>query len=175
MARSTAADSSTRSKSKAGRTRRCSGRRGTIGFWDFIASVAPAAAELCRSAREGVGLLWRSVLPLLRLSFAGYTDRAVNAVSAAWQAADAAGYPAVALDHLRAGLADPCGRWPQSAKSRGRCRRLSPEVLGVLAAGQAEARRAGRPYVTHEDLSVAFAARTGVVAEPGAAADGGGM
>jgi hypothetical protein len=33
-----------------GRTRRCSRRRGTIGFWDFIAHRCPAAAELGRSA-----------------------------------------------------------------------------------------------------------------------------
>jgi hypothetical protein len=41
------------------RTRRCSRRRGHIGFSEFIAPAAPAAAERGRSAAEvkGVGIV----------------------------------------------------------------------------------------------------------------------
>ncbi len=40
---------------RRGRTRRCSRRRGMIGFWDFIAHRCPAAAELGRSASINEG------------------------------------------------------------------------------------------------------------------------
>lgn len=117
-------------------------------------------------------MVWRSLLPLLRLSLAGYTDRAVNAVSAAWRLADSTGCPAVGPEHLRAGLADPRGRWPQPVAVRGRCRGLSPDAVAVLAAAKHEARRAGVPYVGTEHIAAVLAAgRPAGDAEPGAAAD----
>ena len=120
-------------------------------------------------------MLWRSVVPLLRLSLAGYTDQAVRAVSAAWRLADSLGHPAVTLGHLRTGLAEPGARWPGGGPSLRRCRGIGPAARSVLAAARRDARRAGCRYVATEHLAAALAASGTGDAEPGAAADGGGQ
>jgi hypothetical protein len=117
-------------------------------------------------------MLWRSLLSLFRLSIAGYTDGAVNAVSAAWRVADSLGHTAMTLEHLRLGLAQPDGHQSRTKPGLPRCRGIGPEVWTVLAAARLEARRAGCNYVATEHLAAVLAANHADYA-PDAAADRG--
>jgi len=103
-------------------------------------------------------MLWRSVIPLLRLTLAGFTDNAVNSVSAAWRLADSFGCPVITPEHLRAGLAEPNAPWSRSDRQLGRCRSIGPAALSILKAAKNEARRTGCHNVATEHIAVALAA-----------------
>lgn len=127
-------------------------------------------------------MAWRAFIPLLRLTMAGYTDGVVNAVSAAWRLADSRGHPALAPEHLLAGMAGtrqgratldrlgllPHGRAeeilalvPPASGVPSRCADLGREVRDLLASARDRARRAGCLYVGTEHVVLSLAAGNG--------------
>ena len=118
----------------------------------------------------------RAILSLLRLSGRGYTDGAVNALSAARRLAASRGHPSVTPEHLLAGMAASTYRptrsllgrlgidsqahaaeilelvGPDAPRDPSRRLDFGPEFRGLLADAQELARGRGRPYVGTEHL-----------------------
>ncbi len=123
---------------------------------------------------------WRAFVSLLRLTLTGYTDGAVNAISAAWRLATSRGHRSVTPEHLLAGLATIeygpsralLGRLGLPLQSRAtevaelvgpaatgvpdRCVSFSPEVNDILSGARALARGMGHRYVSAGHLLLAM-------------------